>query len=209
MRVAGDTSAIAAVFDAAVRAGWGYLGDLVDEPMFTSEDWVHLVADHMPPSVLLVATDESGAVVGYAAAHPDDSDLFLLFVHPTHAGMGVGRTLLTAAHDALQAAGCAQAFLFVHEQNERAIAVYTAACYRPDGTDRVSDFRGRACASCAWSNNCRRSVSISLAPTSRPHPDRRSYSSSLRLFDHLRLLADSWEMAGTRRAFELESPCAL
>ena len=140
--VAGDTSAIAAVFDAAVRAGWGYLGDLVDEPMFTSEDWVQLVADHMPPNVLLVATDEAGVVVGYAAAHPDDGELFLLFVHPTHAGMGVGRTLLTAAHDALRGAGCAQAFLFVHERNERAIAVYTAAGYRPDGTDRVSDFRG-------------------------------------------------------------------
>jgi RimJ/RimL family protein N-acetyltransferase len=32
--------------------------------------------------------------------------------------------------------------LFVHEQNERALAVYAAAGYRPDGSDRVSDFRG-------------------------------------------------------------------
>jgi hypothetical protein len=30
----------------------------------------------------------------------------------------------------------------VHEQNERALAVYTAAGYRPDGSVRVSDFRG-------------------------------------------------------------------
>jgi RimJ/RimL family protein N-acetyltransferase len=30
----------------------------------------------------------------------------------------------------------------VHEQNERALAVYAAAGYRPDGSDRVSDFRG-------------------------------------------------------------------
>jgi RimJ/RimL family protein N-acetyltransferase len=30
----------------------------------------------------------------------------------------------------------------VHEQNERALAVYGAAGYRPDGSDRVSDFRG-------------------------------------------------------------------
>jgi RimJ/RimL family protein N-acetyltransferase len=34
------------------------------------------------------------------------------------------------------------AFLYVHEKNERALAVYAAAGYRPDGTDRVSDFRG-------------------------------------------------------------------
>jgi len=140
--VAGDASAIGAVFDAAVRAGWGYLGDLVDEPMFRSEDWDHLVADHMPPNVLLVATDEAGGVVGYTAVHPNDGEMFLLFVHPAYAGMGIGRRLLTAAHDALRRAGCAEAFLYVHEQNERAIAVYTAAGYSPDGTDRVSDFRG-------------------------------------------------------------------
>jgi len=54
----------------------------------------------------------------------------------------IGRTLLAAAHDALRAAGCPEAFLFVHEQNERALAVYTAAGYRPDGSDRVSEFRG-------------------------------------------------------------------
>jgi ribosomal protein S18 acetylase RimI-like enzyme len=68
--------------------------------------------------------------------------MFLLFVHPAHAGRGIGRALLDAAHDALRAAGCTDAYLCVHEQNEQAIAVYAAAGYRPDGSDRVSDFRG-------------------------------------------------------------------
>jgi ribosomal protein S18 acetylase RimI-like enzyme len=140
--VQADAPAIAAVFDAAVRAGWGYLGDLVAEPMFTSEDWEQLVANHLPPNVLLVAVDELERVVGYTAVHPEDGEMFLLFVHPDQAGRGVGRTLLAAAHDALRAAGCAEAFLFVHEQNERALAVYAAAGYRPDGSNRVSDFRG-------------------------------------------------------------------
>jgi len=137
-----DAPAIGAVFDAAVRAGWTYLGDLVAEPMFTSRDWDQLVVDHLPPNVLLVAVDETEGVVGYTAVHPDDGEMFLLFVHPAYAGHGIGRTLLAAAHDALRAAGCPEAFLFVHEQNERALAVYTAAGYRPDGSDRVSDFRG-------------------------------------------------------------------
>jgi len=137
-----DAPAIGADFDAAVRAGWTYLGDLVAEPMFTSEGWDRLVADHLPPNVLLVAVDEAEGVVGYAAVHPGDGEMFLLFVHPGCAGRGIGRTLLAAAHDALRAAGCPEAFLFVHEQNERALAVYTAAGYRPDGSDRVSDFRG-------------------------------------------------------------------
>jgi len=68
--------------------------------------------------------------------------MFLLFVHPEHAGRGVGRTLLGAAHDALRTAGCREAFLYTHEQNMRAIAVYEAAGYRRDGSVRESDFRG-------------------------------------------------------------------
>jgi ribosomal protein S18 acetylase RimI-like enzyme len=140
--VPADAAAIGAVFDAAVRAGWAYLGDLAAEPMFTPQDWDQLVADHRPPDVLLVAVHDTDGVVGYTAVHPADGEMFLLFVDPGYAGRGIGRALLAAAHDALRATGCAEAFLFVHEQNERALAVYTAAGYRPDGSDRVSDFRG-------------------------------------------------------------------
>jgi GNAT superfamily N-acetyltransferase len=139
---ADDAQAIGAVFDAAVRAGWTYLGELADKPMFAPQDWDRLVADHAPPNVLLVATNHAGRVLGYTAAHPEDGELFLLFVDPAHAGRGVGRTLLGAAHDALRAAGCKQAFLYTHEQNQRALAVYTSAGYCPDGSIRESDFNG-------------------------------------------------------------------
>jgi ribosomal protein S18 acetylase RimI-like enzyme len=139
---AADAQAIGAVFDAAVRAGWTYLGELVEKPMFAPHDWDQLVADHAPPNVLLVATDRSGRIVGYTAAHPEDGEMFLLFVDPAVGGRGVGRTLLAAAHDALRAAGCPQAFLFTHEQNERAVAVYASAGYRRDGLVRVSEFGG-------------------------------------------------------------------
>ena len=130
------------VFGAAVRLGWPYLGDVAAEPMFTPREWDQLVADHAPPDVLLVAVDAVDRVVAYTAVHPRDAEKFLLFVHPAHAGRGIGRTLLAAAHDALRAAGCREAFLFTHEQNARALAVYTAAGYRPDGSIRSSDFRG-------------------------------------------------------------------
>ena len=139
-----DAQAIGAVFDAAVRAGWSYLGELGEKPMFAPHDWDQLIADHAPPNVLLVATDRTGRVLGYTAAHPEDGEMFLLFVHPAYAGRGVGRMLLSAAHDALRVAGRKQAFLFVHEQNQRALAVYEAAGYRPDGSIRESDFRGTA-----------------------------------------------------------------
>jgi GNAT superfamily N-acetyltransferase len=133
--VRADAPVIGAVFDAAVRAGWTYLGDLVAEPMFTAEDRDQLVADHRPPDLLLAAVDELDGVVGYMAVHPEDGEMFLLLVHPGYAGRGIGRALLAAAHDALRAAGCPEAFLFVHEQNEQALAVCTAAGYRPDRSD--------------------------------------------------------------------------
>jgi ribosomal protein S18 acetylase RimI-like enzyme len=139
---ADDAQAIGAVFDAAVRASWTYLGELAQQPMFAPADWDQLVADHAAPKVLLVATGRAGQVVGYTAAHPDDGEMFLLFVHPTHAGQGIGRTLLSAAHDALRAAGCQQAYLYTHEQNKRALAVYESAGYRHDGSVRESDFGG-------------------------------------------------------------------
>jgi ribosomal protein S18 acetylase RimI-like enzyme len=139
---AADADAIGRVFDAAVSAGWTYLGDLARQPMFTSEDWAKLVADHQPPNILLVASAAEGEIVGYCAAHPKDGELFVLFVDPAHAGRGIGRSLLDAAHEALHSSGCDEAFLYVHERNERALAVYAAAGYHPDGSARDSEFRG-------------------------------------------------------------------
>jgi L-amino acid N-acyltransferase YncA len=73
---ADDAQAIGAVFDAAVRAGWTYLGELAEKPMFAPEDWDELVADNVPPNVLLVATDQAGRVLGYTAAHPEHGEMF-------------------------------------------------------------------------------------------------------------------------------------
>lgn len=139
---ADDAQAIAQVFDAAATTAWAYLGELVAQPLFAAEHWDQLVADHAPPNVLLVATDTSGRVVGYSAIHPEDGELFLLFVHPDFGARGIGRMLLDAAHEVLRKAGCSRVFLFTEERNERARKVYARAGYRPDGSFRESDFRG-------------------------------------------------------------------
>ena len=140
--VPSDARGIGEVFDAAVRDGWKYMGELAEKPMFPPEEWDTVVTEHAPPNALFVAADESDRVVGFTAVHPKDCEMYLLFVHPERAGSGVGRALLAAAHDALKAAGCREAFLYTHEQNQRALAVYEAAGYRRDGTVRESDFRG-------------------------------------------------------------------
>jgi ribosomal protein S18 acetylase RimI-like enzyme len=93
--------------------------------MFTAEDWDQIVADHMPPNALLVAVDKAERVVGYAAVHVDECEMFLLFVEPDFAGRGIGRQLLEAAHDTLRAAGRREAFLFVHEQLRGPCHVFT------------------------------------------------------------------------------------
>jgi ribosomal protein S18 acetylase RimI-like enzyme len=140
--VASDAQAIGAVFDAAVRVGWTYLGDLASQPMFTAAEWDKDVADHAPPNLMLVAIDEGGRIIGFTAVHPADCEMYLLFVDPAAAGRGVGRILLAAADNAIRAAGCREAFLYTHEQNERALHVYASAGYRPDGSIRESEFRG-------------------------------------------------------------------
>jgi GNAT superfamily N-acetyltransferase len=142
--VAGDAKAIGAVFDAAVRDGWTFLGEFAQRPMFSAQHWDEFVADHAPPRALIVATDDTDGVVGFTAVHPEEGDMFLLFVDPAHAGRGIGRVLLNAAHDVLRAAGNTEAFLFTGERNVRARAVYAAAGYRPDGEVRESDFEDAA-----------------------------------------------------------------
>ena len=139
---AGDAQNIGLVFNAAVHDGWRYLGELSRKPMFPPDEWNKLVVEQAPPNALLVAVDEPGTVAGFTAVRVQQGEMFLLFVHPEFAGRGVGRTLLDAAHESLRAAGCREVFLYTHEQNERALAVYEAAGYRRDGSVRESDFRG-------------------------------------------------------------------
>jgi hypothetical protein len=63
--VPGDAQKIGAVFDAVVREGWTYLGELAREPMFPPDEWDKVVIEHEPPNVLLVAIDEPGNIVGF------------------------------------------------------------------------------------------------------------------------------------------------
>jgi ribosomal protein S18 acetylase RimI-like enzyme len=112
--------------------------------LFSPSDWDQVIADHAAPNALLVAVDEQASVIAYVAVHTEDGEMFLLFVDPQHAGQGIARLLLDAAHHVLRAAGITQAYLYTHEQNARALAVYAAAGYQPDGSIRESDFRGIA-----------------------------------------------------------------
>lgn len=137
---AADAQAIGGVFDASVREGWAYLGEMAQRPLFEPGHWDELVVDHAPPNALMVATDDGGRIVGFVATHAAEGELYLLFVDPAEAGHGTGRALLEAAHEILRAGGHTEAFLYTEERNARARAVYAAAGYAPDGSVRESVF---------------------------------------------------------------------
>ncbi|GAA2069716.1 hypothetical protein GCM10009821_02940 [Aeromicrobium halocynthiae] len=146
---AADAQPIGAVFDAAVLHGWTYLEGIEDlVPMFPPEHWDEFLAGTTRPDSIHVA-QAADDVVGYTATKapsPEDpalGELYLLFVHPDAAGLGIGRTLLSTSHAALREAGAERVFLFTHERNLRARSVYRAAGYVEDGVVREEEFRGR------------------------------------------------------------------
>ena len=108
--------------------------DLADR----TERWRHIIAN-FPPRRL--AVDETGEVVGFAAAGPgrdDDIDvqleLYALYVRAAHHGTGLADRLLS------QAAGEAPAYLWVFEANPRARAFYARHRFSPDGARKLDPF---------------------------------------------------------------------
>ncbi|WP_350281480.1 GNAT family N-acetyltransferase [Kribbella sp. HUAS MG21] len=80
-------------------------------------------------------------VVGYVSvgperdpgAPPDTGELYALFVHPDHWGVGVGRALADAACADLRAAGCTTVNLWVLEANTRARRFYAKYSFEDTG----------------------------------------------------------------------------
>ncbi|MEA2468740.1 MAG: hypothetical protein QOJ57_2866, partial [Thermoleophilaceae bacterium] len=138
LRAAGpdDLAAIASVIVAAGRAAWGHIGP-VERLESAARDWKPRLA---AAETALVAVDETGEVVGFAFT--GGCELQFLHVHPSAWGHGVGRALLSAAEDALRAAGCSEAVAYTEERNHRPLRVYHAAGWREDGAVRERDWLG-------------------------------------------------------------------
>ena len=124
-----DTPAMADAFLAAGRMAWGFAGEVALAGM-RAPDF---------PGGELVAEDAEG-VVGFAVL--DGCELDLLYTHPRVWGRGAGRLLLSAAEDALRAAGCREATLWTEERNLRPRGVYEAAGWRTDGEVRERIWNG-------------------------------------------------------------------
>jgi GNAT superfamily N-acetyltransferase len=100
------------------------------------------VTDVTQPRTLLA--EHAGAIVGFATISPArDADvtgrgeLCALYVEPESWGRGVGRTLVSAARDALYRLGFRQAVLWVVAGNFRAEHFYRADGWTADGLRRA------------------------------------------------------------------------
>ena len=137
-----DARSIGAVFDAAVRVGWTYLGDLAATPMFTRQDWEQLVSDNQPPNALLVAVDKRTGWWATPSPIPKTARCSSCSSIPRTPVAGSAELFSTAPTTRCARPDARRHICSCTSQNERALAVSAAAGYRPDGSDRVSDFRG-------------------------------------------------------------------
>jgi GNAT superfamily N-acetyltransferase len=131
---AADLAAVAELQLTSARAAFGDIGPVEQlEP----RDWA---ADLATADTALVAVDGGGSVVGFAFVAGCELQFF--YTHPRVWGQGYGRALLSAAEDALRAAGCAEAFVYTEERNERPLGIYRAAGWLPDGGVKERDWLG-------------------------------------------------------------------
>jgi ribosomal protein S18 acetylase RimI-like enzyme len=92
------------------------------------------------PNIIVLVAEHDGEVVGYTYAGVEGNDymslrgpagvLYDIVVDPTHRGQGVGRVLLDATLEALEAKGAPRVVLSTAEQNESAQRLFARAGFR-------------------------------------------------------------------------------
>jgi len=92
------------------------------------------------PNILVLVAERDGEVIGYTYAGVEGTDymalrgpagvLYDIVVDPAHRGQGVGRELLDATLNALQAKGAPRVVLSTAERNESAQRLFARAGFR-------------------------------------------------------------------------------
>lgn len=140
---AGDLAGIVAVFLACWRHSYaGVLPEAVVAGMSDTEAtalWTNALA--APGGHPLVAVVPDGTIVG-VTRHDRVDTVQSLYVAPDTQRLGVGTRLLSAAVEALRAAGADIVRLWVFADNTAALSFYRRHGFTPDGTTRVEDAYG-------------------------------------------------------------------
>ena len=92
------------------------------------------------PDIVILVAEQDGEVLGYTYAGVEGYDymalrgpagvLYDIVVDPAHRGQGVGRVLLDATLEALEAKGAPRVVLSTAERNESAQRLFTRAGFR-------------------------------------------------------------------------------
>lgn len=147
----GDAAGIAAIHVAGWRDGCAGVIDDAYLAGLSVDDATDLWRARLEGSgstVVRVATDRDGEVVGMVATGPADhpgervGELTDLFVAATHRGTGVAGALHAAALDDLVAAGHRSAEVWVVTGNTRALRYYLRHGWVADETLRTAEHRG-------------------------------------------------------------------
>jgi GNAT superfamily N-acetyltransferase len=140
-----DRDALRQVFIEAAQAAWSHiLPESAFAQMSLPDRWLSGSGVH-----LLVA-ESAGRVVGFVCvrkshdddAGPDVGEVDAFYTHPSVWGHGVGRALLSAAIERLQASGFTQATLWTEHRNDRPLRFYRAAGWTPDGAEKRRTYHG-------------------------------------------------------------------
>jgi ribosomal protein S18 acetylase RimI-like enzyme len=140
---AADISVLAEIFVASWQHG--YAGIVPDRVLATIDLAAARDIIGEPGSrqaLTTVVAELRGIAAGYIQYGPDAEAaddrtgyVAALYVHPDHAGQGVGRRLLSHAIDKLARQGRDQVRLWVFADNKRAVGLYTSAGFVPDGAE--------------------------------------------------------------------------
>ncbi|GAB3523703.1 GNAT family N-acetyltransferase [Arthrobacter monumenti] len=138
-----DARRLAEVHIAAWRAA--YRGVMTDEFLDgldaerKTEIWLSRIIEPLEGFVCLVA-DAGGEVAGFVIVGPPDGDAepgtgkhYAINLHPDFWAQGIGTALIKAAEDQLVQLGYSRAFLWVEQNNDRAIRFYTSRGWEHDG----------------------------------------------------------------------------
>jgi ribosomal protein S18 acetylase RimI-like enzyme len=147
--VAGDAAAAGAVFLACWHRSYAHLLPQQARACYDEASAVAMwqsILTASPDGVIVADVPAQGVrgVVRFGA-DPDDErrgHVFSLYVHPDAQGLGLGRTLLHAAAEKLQAAGYGTATLWVFAGNHDARAFYAVQGWTPDGGTQVEEAYG-------------------------------------------------------------------
>jgi phosphinothricin acetyltransferase len=134
-----DAPALMAIYNPVVETSTATF-DLVPRTLEEQREWL---ADRSGARIVLVAEDEQGTVVGYAALSPyrdraaysttvEDS----VYVHDEHHGRGIGRLLLEAIVDAARAHGFHAVMARIVADHEASIALHTVCGFEVVGHER-------------------------------------------------------------------------